>query len=66
MGGIFGIIAIFQADKANSLYRAGYDIQGDQANNTAKIMAFIGLGLSALGLVGTAWLYKNGGIFSLF
>ena len=67
VGGIFGIIGIVQANKANNLYRAGYDQMGDQANNTAKVMTIIGLVLSGIGLLGTTWIFNNGGgLFSLF
>lgn len=64
IGGIFGIIAIVQSNKANKYYSAGYDQMGDQANNTAKVMTIIGLVLSAIGLLGSAWLYKTGGFLS--
>ncbi len=65
IGGIFGVIGIFQANKANSLYRAGYDQQGDQANNTAKTMTIIALVLSVLGMFGTVYFFKNGGVMSI-
>ena len=65
IGGIFGVIGIVQANKANNFYRMGYDAQGDQANNTAKIMTIIGLVLSAVGVLGTAYIFRNGGLLSL-
>ena len=66
IGGIFGIIGLVQANKANNLYRLGYDVQGDQANSTAKVMTIIGLVLSGLGVLGTTYLLRNGGILSMF
>ncbi len=64
VGGIFGVIAIFQSNKANNYYRAGYDQMGDQANNNAKIMTIIGLVLGGLGLLGNIYLFSNGGVLS--
>ncbi len=65
IGGIFGVIAIIQSNKANSFYRMGYDQQGDQANNTAKTMTIIGLVLGGIGLLGNFYLFSNGGLFSI-
>jgi hypothetical protein len=59
IGAIFGIIGIVNANKANSLFAAGYDDMGDQANNTAKIMTIIGFVLAGIGLIGTGFLYRN-------
>lgn len=41
--GIFGIIAIVQANKANISYARGMDREGDAANANARIMTIIGL-----------------------
>lgn len=59
IGAIFGIIGIVNANKANSLYAAGYNDMGDQANNTAKIMTIIGFVLAGIGLIGTGFLYNS-------
>ncbi len=61
VGGIFGLIAIFQANKANNCYRSGYDQMGDQANSTAELMTIIGLVHSGVGLFGSIYLFSNGG-----
>lgn len=62
IGAIFGIIAIVQANKANDLYAAGYDEQGDSANNSAKIMTIIGLVLAGIGIVASMTIL-NGNLF---
>ena len=51
IGAIFGIIAIVQANKANTLYAQGYDREGDAANSNAKIMTIIGLILAGIGII---------------
>lgn len=60
IGAIFGIIGIVQANKANNLYAAGFDIEGNQANSTAKIMSIIGLVLGGIGLILSGYLWKTG------
>lgn len=64
IGAIFGIIAIVQANKANDFYAAGYDEQGDSANNSAKIMTIIGFVLAGAGLIASTAIW-SGNIFSI-
>lgn len=64
IGAIFGIIAIVQANKANGFYAAGFDAEGDQANNSAKTMTIIACILAGIGLVFSGILIKSGGIYS--
>lgn len=61
IGAIFGIIAIVQANKANSLYAQGYDREGDAANSNAKIMTIIGLVFAGIGIIIA---FSFGGLFS--
>lgn len=56
IGAIFGIIAIVQANKANTLYAQGYDREADAANSNARIMTIIGLILAGLGIIATFWI----------
>lgn len=51
IGGIFGIIGIVQANKANDAYRMGNDLIGDAANGTAKTMTIISFVLAGIGLI---------------
>ena len=51
IGAIFGIIGIVQANKANSLYSRGDEMEGDRANSNAKIMTIIGYIFAGIGLV---------------
>lgn len=51
IGAIFGIIAIVQANKANTLYAQGFDREGDAANSNAKIMTIIGLIFAGIGII---------------
>lgn len=51
IGAIFGIIAIVQANKANSMYAQGFDREGDAANSNAKIMTIIGLIFAGIGII---------------
>lgn len=51
IGAIFGIIAIVQANKANTLYAQGFDSEGDAANSNAKIMTIIGLIFAGIGII---------------
>lgn len=51
IGAIFGIIAIVQANKANTLYAQGFDREGDAANSNAKIMTIIGLVFAGIGII---------------
>ena len=51
IGAIFGIIGIVQANKANTLYAQGYDLEGDAANSNARIMTIIGLIFAAIGIL---------------
>lgn len=55
IGAIFGIIAIVQASKANNCYAMGDDLQGDNANSTAKTMTIIGYIMAGLGLIFSIW-----------
>lgn len=52
IGLIFGIIAIVQANKANTLYASGFDYEAERANSNAKIMTLITFGWAALSLLG--------------
>ena len=61
IGVIFGIIAIVQANKANTLYAQGFDREGDAANSNAKIMTIIGLIFAAIGIIVA---FSFGNIFS--
>lgn len=60
IGAIFGIIAIINANKANTLYQQGYPEYADSANKTAKTMTIITAGLIALGIIGSLFVVKNG------
>lgn len=64
IGAIFGIIGIVQANKANGLYTAGFDAEGDQANNTAKTMTIIGYVLAGIGLIASGIMFRNGGVYN--
>lgn len=55
IGAIFGIIGIVQANKANTLYAQGYDVEADAANSNAKIMTIIGLILAGIGIIVAFW-----------
>lgn len=59
IGAIFGIIAIMQANKANGLYAAGFDTEGDAANNSARIMTIIGYVLAGIGLIFSFTFFRN-------
>lgn len=61
IGAIFGIIAIVQANKANTLYSQGFDREGDAANSNAKIMTIIGLIFAGIGIIVA---FSFGSIFS--
>lgn len=61
IGAIFGIIAIVQANKANTLYAQGFDREGDAANSNAKIMTIIGLIFAGIGIIVA---FSFGSIFS--
>lgn len=63
IGAIFGIIAIIQANKANTLYARGMDREGDAANSNAKIMTIIGLILAGIGIIVAL---SFGGLFGNF
>ncbi|MDE5881621.1 MAG: GYF domain-containing protein [Muribaculaceae bacterium] len=64
IGGIFGVIGIVQANKANNYYKAGYDQMGDQANSTAKWMTIVGLVLGGIGILANGYFFSNGGFLS--
>ncbi|MCH5235355.1 MAG: DUF4339 domain-containing protein [Muribaculaceae bacterium] len=51
IGAIFGIIAIVQANKANTLYAQGFDQEADASNSNAKIMTIIGLIFAGIGIL---------------
>ena len=55
IGAIFGIIAIVQANKANTMYAQGFDREGDAANSNARIMTIIGLIFAAIGIIAALW-----------
>lgn len=63
IGAIFGIIAIVQANKANTLYAQRFDREGDAANSNAKIMTIIGLIFAGLGII---FAFYFGSLFSSF
>lgn len=48
VGGIFGIIGIVQANKANEAYARGDKYLGDAANSSAKVMTIISLAISGI------------------
>ena len=50
IGGVFGIVGIIQAGKANDAFMMGYDAVGEQANSLAKTMTIISFVLSGIGL----------------
>lgn len=52
LGLIFGIIGIVNANKANTYYMMGDEINGDISNSNAKSMTLISLILGALGIIG--------------
>ncbi len=60
IGGIFGIIGIVQANKANTAYAMGNQAMGDSANSTARIMTIISLVLAGAGLIGNILLGVSG------
>lgn len=64
IGAIFGIIAIVQSNKANGFYTAGFDMEGDQANNSAKTMTIIAYILAGIGLIFSGFLFRSGGVYS--
>ena len=59
IGAVFGIIGIVQANKANGFFAAGFEAEGDQANNTAKTMTIIAYVLAGIGLIATGYIFKN-------
>ncbi len=64
IGAIFGIIAIVNANKANQMYMAGYDVEGAHANSTAKTMTIIALVLAGIGLLFNIGFLFSGGLSS--
>ncbi len=60
IGGIFGIIGIFQANKANTAFAMGDQAAGESANSTARIMTIISLVLAGAGLIGNIILGVSG------
>lgn len=54
IGLIFGILGIVNANKANTAYMQGDDLNGDRFNSTARIMTIISLVLAGVGVLGTA------------
>ena len=59
IGAIFGIIAIFQANKANTLYAMGNEIEGERINSNAKTMTIIGYVFAGIGLLTVSWWWGN-------
>ncbi|MBD5237061.1 MAG: DUF4339 domain-containing protein [Bacteroidales bacterium] len=55
IAGIFGIIAIINASRANDAYARGMQAKGDANNSTAKIMTIIGIILCILGILGISF-----------
>lgn len=51
IGGILGIIAIVNANKANNFYAVGMNEQAAQANSSAKTLTIISIVLDALGII---------------
>lgn len=51
VGGIIGIVAIIQANKANDAYMLGNEMLGDSANSSARTLTIIAFALAGLGLV---------------
>lgn len=64
IGCIFGIIGLIYANKANNFYSAGYDEDGDRANNTARIMTIIGIITAGIGLIFSGYLLSTGNLFT--
>lgn len=51
IGIIFSIIGIVQANKANSLYQMGNNMEADAANSNAKVMTIISFVFAGLGVL---------------
>lgn len=60
IGGIFGIIGIVQANKANTAYAMGDQTLGDYTNSKARLMTTISLVLAGVGLIGNILLGLSG------
>ena len=65
LGMILGIIAIVQANKANTLMQQGFPEQSSSSNSSAKILCIISFVLSGIGLATMGWLTSIG-FFSAF
>lgn len=65
IGLVFSILGIVNASKANNFYDVGNDIQGDAANQTAKIMTILALVFAGLGIIGNIVWYIVYGAASL-
>lgn len=64
IGVVFGIIGIVQANKANGFYAAGFEGEGDQANNTARTMTIIAYVLAGVGFLTTKFLLKDFNVYN--
>lgn len=51
VGGILGIVAIVQANKANTAYAAGDNVTGDSANSSAQVLTIISLAIAGVALI---------------
>ncbi|MCM1370016.1 MAG: DUF4339 domain-containing protein [Candidatus Amulumruptor caecigallinarius] len=60
IGIVFGIIGIVQANKANTFYSRGMEVEGDRANATARTMTIIGIVLCVIGAIGSVVLVSTG------
>lgn len=56
IGGIFGLVGMIQANKANDAYSRGDSFLGEQANSSARTLIIIGGVIAALGIMGNAFL----------
>lgn len=65
IGGIFGIIGIVQANKANNEFAIGNEIGGNQANSSAKTMTIISLVFGGLGLISNIIFFATVGLAGL-
>ncbi|MRH99057.1 DUF4190 domain-containing protein [Kriegella sp. EG-1] len=66
LGLIFGIIAVVMANKATALYNVNPEMYTDYGNvKTGKILAYIGIALSAIYLLMSVWAISTFGLDAL-